>query len=173
MWCACDGTARYKRLSRTALALAEQSRRLSLHDAAARLLDISGDDARLSWYLNSHVRPSSAAKDNGPISNSNGSGGGVGLSYLGGADAPGASSVSVETWLKALESAAAKTGRRGWGGTEVATGTDTEMKEVTGDWDAGVLFRRPTLLAGMPPLVPRVSSGKAAVTLLHGMLSYF
>lgn len=146
---------------------------MGLHDAAARLLDISGDDARLSWYLNSHARPSSAVNGNGHISNSNGSGSGVGLSYLGGMDASGASSVSVEMWLKALESAAAQTGRRVWGGTEGATDTDAEMGESTGDWDVGVLFRRPTLLAGMPPLVPQVSSGNAAVTVLHGMLSYF
>lgn len=124
----------------------------------------------------------SAANGNGHISNGNGTdgggggGGGVGLSYLGGADAPGASavsSISVETWLKALQSAAAKTGRRGWRDTEGAIGTDAERGEDTVDWDAGVLFRRPTLLAGMPHLVPQVSLGNAAVTMLRVMLSYF
>lgn len=45
-----------KRLSRVALFLAKQSERLGLHDDAARLLDLSGDDDRLTRYINGRIQ---------------------------------------------------------------------------------------------------------------------
>ena len=45
-----------------ALSLGEQSARLGLHEDAARLFDLSGDDARLTDYLSAHAPKTGPSK---------------------------------------------------------------------------------------------------------------
>lgn len=122
------------RLSRMALSLGEQSTRLGLHEAAARLFDISGEDARLAGYLNGHL--------NGHTSPS-GSQNEAAQTAPGGIETqPAAAAAEVEAaaadQLRALASAREAGGGRGVGKT---TG------EVSAQ--AAGLFRRTSLLAGV------------------------
>lgn len=103
-----------------ALSLAEQSARLDLHEDAARLFDLSGDDDRLAAYLKSRI--------------GNGHGNDA---------TPAASEVEAAAGerLRALESAGEVAGESEVG---KAAGRDTAACR-----DGPELFRRPSLLAGV------------------------
>lgn len=134
-----------------ALALGEQSARLGLHEDAARLMDLSGDDTRLAEYLNDYIHNNGTSNDSrkgsqtGPITedliqtepdDDQGGGGG------GGGEAAAAER------LRALR-AARETGGGNGVGVAPAAGERAAC--------AVELFRRSSLLAGVSR-IPQVGS---------------
>lgn len=121
------------RLSRMALSLGEQSARLGLHEAATRLFDISGEDARLAGYLNGHV--------NGHTFSS-GSQNEAAQTSPDGVETQPEAAAEVEAaaadQLRALTSA-----REAGGGRGVGKATGEVSAQAAG------LFRRTSLLAGI------------------------
>ncbi|CAM9250646.1 unnamed protein product [Scytosiphon promiscuus] len=129
------------RLSRMAMSLGEQSARLGLHEDAARLFDLSGDDTRLADYLKSRIqnRNNQAAQIAAAPAD-----------MLAAAPATNAAEVeaAAEERLRALESAKEAAGGKGFG---KAAGGDAAVCGAE-------LFRRPSLLAGVSRF-PQASSG--------------
>ncbi|CAM9458952.1 unnamed protein product, partial [Pylaiella littoralis] len=138
------------RLSRMALSLGERSALLGLHEDAARLMDLSGDDARLADYLTDYVRNGSShgSKDSRE--------GGSSKEVLiqtepddGDDDDQAVGRAAAAERLRALRSAREAGGGLGSGATPAAGERAAYAAE---------LFRRSSLLAGVSR-IPQSSSG--------------
>lgn len=118
-----------------ALSLGEQSARLGLHEAAARLFDISGEDSRLAGYLNGHL--------NGHTSQS-GSQHEAAETAPDGIETQPAAAAAAEIEAAAADQLRALTSAREAGG---GRGVGKAAGEVSAQ--AAGLFRRTSLLAGV------------------------
>lgn len=128
-----------------ALSLGEQSARLGLHEDAARLIDLSGDDDRLADYLNSCIH-------NGSFNDGRGSQTGSSKENLIQTESDdgdrGGGEAAVTERLRSLRSAREAGGGSGVGMTPAAGERAAYAAE---------LFRRSSLLAGVSR-IPQVDT---------------
>lgn len=153
-----------------ALSFGEQSARLGLHEDAARLFDLSGDDARLTGYLSAHAQktapPPKQGQQSEPSSSSSPSPKHEALIQTEEEEAEdGAAGVEAAAAERLRALASAREAGGGAGGTVVggpaATGSGAA---AAGNATAGI-FRRSTLLAGVSRF-PQVCGRKACLCCL-------